>query len=106
MNTVRIEELLEQLIAKQDDIICRLEALESVIEEKLEESNRELENSNLKLEQLNSSLENSNYKLDSIHDELNWWEERPSLAKQFISVLDRIEVSIHNVEVSVSALDR
>jgi type I restriction-modification system DNA methylase subunit len=92
MNTERIEELLEQLIAKQDDIIFRLETLESVVDGKLDESN--------------GQLEASNFKLDSIHEELNWWENKPSLAKQLLSALERIDTSLQNIDTSISMLDR
>lgn len=85
MNTDRIEKLLEQLIAKQDDIVYRLEALESVVEEQLQESND---------------------KLSSIQEELNWWEDKPSMAKQLLSALEHIEKSLNNIDISILSLDR
>ena len=69
MNTERIEELLERLIDKQDEIISRLDAVESVLEEKLNESN---------------------YKLSNIEGELNWWENKPTLAKQLLAALGMV----------------
>ena len=85
MNTERIEELLQELICKQDDIIHRLEMMESTIEEKLSDSN---------------------YKLDGIQAELNWWEDKPTLAKQLLSALQDIDGSLVNIDISISALDR
>lgn len=92
MNTERIEELLEKLIAKQDDIIYRLEMLESVVDEKLSEANARLEASSLTQE--------------SIHEELNWWENKPSLAKQLLSALEHINTSLQNIDISISDLGR
>lgn len=85
MNTERIEELLQELIYKQDDIINRLEMMESTIEEKLSDSN---------------------FKLTQIQEELNWWEDKPSLAKQLLSALEHIDTSLQNIDISISALDR
>lgn len=85
MNTERIEELLQELIYKQDDIINRLEMMESTIEEKLSDSN---------------------FKLTQIQEELNWWEDKPSLAKQLLSALEHIDTSLQNIDISISTLDR
>ena len=92
MNTARIEELLEQLISKQDDIIYRLETLETVVGEKLGA--------------VNEKLEESNSELSSINDELNWWGDKPSLAYRLLSDLETIKASVINIDTSISALDR
>ncbi len=39
MDTSRIEELLEQLLEKQDELISRIESLETTVEQQLSEAN-------------------------------------------------------------------
>ena len=85
MNTERIEELLQELIFKQDEIVYRLENMELTIKEKLSDSN---------------------YKLDGIQEELNWWEDKPTLAKQLLSALQDIDGSLGNIDISISSLER
>ncbi len=77
MDTSRLEELLEQLIDKQDELISRLENLETTVSSQLNETN--------------SELVDVRHALSSIHDELNWWGEGHSLAKQMLNALERIE---------------
>ena len=73
MNTSRIEELLEQLLDKQDELISRIESLEQVFSKA---------NSSI-LDLKDSSLE--------ISDSLNWWEGKPTFATQLFKILDAIE---------------
>lgn len=77
MDTSRLEELLEQLIDKQDELISRIESLETTMSVQLNEANSEL-----------TAVKDS---LSSIHDELNWWGEGHSLAKQVLGALSSIE---------------
>ncbi|GFO57560.1 hypothetical protein GMSM_45670 [Geomonas sp. Red276] len=77
MDTTRIEELLECLIGKQDEIISRIESLESTVYQQLADSNQGI--SDLK------------YNMSQIYDELVWWGDGHSLAKQVLSALDNIE---------------
>lgn len=81
MNTERIENLLEILIDKQDDIIRRLDAVESVLENKLDDSN---------------------YKLSNIEEELNWWGDKHSLAKQLLKALEKIDSSLQDIDTSIT----
>lgn len=81
MNTERIEELLERLIDKQDEIISRLDTVESV---------------------LGNELRESNHRLSNIEDELNWWEDKPTLAKQLLSSLEHIDSSLHDIDISIT----
>jgi hypothetical protein len=76
MDTSKIEALLEQLIDKQDDLISRIEILESTLEGQLVETN--------------SALDEVKYSLSKIYDEINWWGEEESLAKQILNILNRI----------------
>jgi hypothetical protein len=78
MDTSRLEELLEQLLDKQDELLTRLESLESTVEQQLTEANAGI-----------SSLTNAS---SLIHDELNWWGEgHHSFAKQVLGALAGIE---------------
>ena len=76
MDTSRLEELWDQWIEKQDDLINRIENLESTIEQHLEEANRGI------------SL---------LHDEMNWWGKEHSFAKQILSGLSGIETALSAV---------
>lgn len=58
-----------------------LSTLESVLEEKLNESNS---------------------KLSNIEEELNWWEDRPTLAKQLLAALGTIDSSLHDIDFSIN----
>jgi len=77
MDTSRLEELLEQLIDKQDELISRIESLEATVEQQLSKANDSI-----------SELQSSS---SQICDELNWWGESSSLAKQVLVALDGIE---------------
>lgn len=79
MDTSRIEELLEQLLDKQDELISRIESLEATIEQQLSEANSSI-----------SDLKDSSSR---VNDELNWWGEEHSFAKQLFSRLDAIETA-------------
>jgi predicted nuclease with TOPRIM domain len=79
MDTSRLEELLEQLIDKQDELISRIESLEATVEQQLTEANASI-----------SELQSSS---SQIYDELNWWGEGHSLAKQVLAALDGIEIA-------------
>ncbi len=79
MDTSRIEELLEQLLEKQDELISRIESLETTVEQQLSEAN--------------SSISDLKDASTSINDELNWWGENHSFAKQLFSRLDAIETA-------------
>ena len=80
MDTSRLEELLEQLVDKQDELISRIESLETTLNIQFNESNSEL-----------AAIQNS---LSGIHDELNWWGEGHSLAKQVLEALNSIESAV------------
>ncbi|TDP80863.1 hypothetical protein EV672_11078 [Aquabacterium commune] len=80
MDTDRIEDLLERLIDKQDDIIRRLESIETVLDAQLGEAN---------------------VRLSRVEEELNWWEDKPTLAKQLLSALEHIDRSVNEVNLSV-----
>lgn len=80
MDTDRIEELLERLIDKQDDNIRRLESVEAVLEDQLGEANGHL---------------------SAIEEELNWWQDKPTMAKQLLSALEDIDRSVNEVNLSV-----
>lgn len=84
MNTEKIEHLLEQLLAKQDELICRIENLESTMETGLTKIDAELS------EVASSSI--------SIYGEMIWWGEGPTLGKQVLQSLADIETAIGNVE--------
>jgi len=73
MNTSKLEALLEQLIDKQDELIQRIESLEETLKEQLIEANE-----NLFEVQCYSS---------QICDELNWWSDAPSFAKELLSAM-------------------
>jgi len=77
MDTSRLEELLEKLINKQDELISRIESLEATVEQQLSDANTSI-----------SELQSSS---SQICDELNWWGEAPSFAKQVLAALDGIE---------------
>jgi hypothetical protein len=79
MDTSRLEELLEQLIDVQTQLLSRIDSLETVIEQGLAEANSSI-----------SELQSSS---SQIFDELNWWGESPSLAKQVLAALDGIETA-------------
>ncbi len=80
MDTSRLEELLEQLIDKQDELISRIESLEATLEQQFTEANVSI-----------SELQSSS---SQIYDELNWWGEGPTLAKQVLAALDGIETAV------------
>lgn len=80
MDTSRLEALLEQLIDKQDELIGRIEPLESTLE-------FQILNTNSNLDELTSVSRN-------IYEELNWWGEGHSLAKQLLIRLDTIELAV------------
>ena len=73
MDTSNLEALLEQLIDKQDELIQRIESLEETLKEQLIEANE-----NLFEVQCYSS---------QIVDELNWWSDAPSFAKELLSAM-------------------
>ena len=79
MDTSKIESLLEQLLNKQDELISRIESLETTIEGQLTEANVGI-----------SSLENWS---SQIHAELDWWGDDPSLAKRILSELGNISLN-------------
>jgi hypothetical protein len=79
MDTSRLEELLEQLLDKQDELIQRIESLEATVEQQLTEANSRI-----------SDLKHSS---SLIYDELNWWGEGHSFAKQILKALDDIEAA-------------
>lgn len=87
MDTEKIEYLLEQLIDKQDELIHRLENLESTIEIGLSNINNEV-----------SEVASSS---KSICEELNWWGDGHSLAKQVLQGLTSIEDAIGSVETQI-----
>lgn len=91
MDTSRLEALLEQLIDKQDELIGRIEQLESTLE-------FQIQNTNSNLDELNSNSQSNLEELTSvsrnIYDELNWWGEGHSLAKQLLIRLDAIELAV------------
>lgn len=80
MNTSRLEELLEQLIEKQDELINRIENLENTIGQQLERANNGI---------------------SQLHEELNWWDGGPSFAKQILSGLSAIELGLSAIEIAV-----
>lgn len=77
MDTEKIEDLLTQLVDKQDELISRIESLESTVQEQLFE--------------VNSGISNLVHSSSQIEAELNWWGENPSLAKQILDRLTGIE---------------
>lgn len=79
MDTSRLEELLEQLIGKQDELISRIQSLELIVEQELTEANASI-----------SELQSSS---SQIYDELKWWGEGHSLAKQVLAALEGIETA-------------
>lgn len=83
MDTSRIEALLEALIDKQDEIITRIEALEQSVSYDLGAVTNELST-------LNTNLSSG---ISRIHDELNWWGDGPSFAKQVIGTLESIDMN-------------
>jgi CHASE3 domain sensor protein len=80
MDTSRLEELLEQLVDKQDELISRLEILESTVQDRLSE--------------VHTELVSANHSLSNVHDELNWWGEGASLAKQVLEALSDIKSAV------------
>lgn len=80
MDTSRLEELLEQLIDKQDELISRIKSLEATVEQQLSEANASI-----------SELQSSS---SQICDQLNWWGEDHSLAKQILAALNGIESAV------------
>lgn len=87
MNTEKIEYLLEQLLDKQDELIRRIENLESTIE-------IGLDNINTEVSEVASCSKN-------IYEELVWWGEGHSLAKQVLQGLTSIESAIGSVETQI-----
>ena len=80
MDTSRLEELLEQLIGKQDELISRIESLEARIDSQLTE--------------VNSNISDLNFSSSQIYEELNWWGEKHSLAKQVLGAMKDIEMAV------------
>lgn len=80
MNTEKMEYLLEQLLIKQDELISRIEKLESTIEVGLGNVNSEV-----------SDIASSSQR---IFDELVWWGEGHTLAKQVLQGLTSIEHAV------------
>ena len=76
MNTERIEQLLEQLIDKQDNIIDRLDALETT---------------------MGDQVQAVRDRLGDIFHELVWWGEEHTLAKQLLESLGRIETAVERI---------
>lgn len=83
MDTSRIEELLERLIDKQDDLISRIESLETRISESAYD--------------VGMHLHDINDKAGLVYDELNWWGEGQSFAKQLLGALQGIDTSISSI---------
>lgn len=81
MDTSRLEELLVQLIDKQDKLISRVESLETMLEKKLTETNDGLTD----LRSISSEF----------YEEFNWWSDGHSFAKQVLSSLEGIESEIN-----------
>lgn len=81
MDTSRIEALLEALIDKQDEIITRIEFLEQSVSYGLGVVRDELSTLNINL----------STGISQIHDELNWWGEGHSFAKQVLGTLESID---------------
>ena len=77
MDTLRLEALLEQLLDKQDNLIARIESLEATVQQQLTEAN--------------SGISDLTHAASTIHEELNWWGEGHSLAKQLLKALAAIE---------------
>ena len=80
MDTSRLEELLEQLLDKQDQLIARIESLEATVQQELAEAN--------------SGISDLKEASSIIHEELKWWGEGESLAKQLLKTLDSIESAV------------
>lgn len=83
MDTTRLEELLEQLIDKQDELISRIESLEATVEGQLTEANINI-----------SSLQ---IDLSVIRDELSGLGEG-SLASRLLTALSDIESAVTLIE--------
>ncbi len=83
MDTSRIEALLEALIDKQDEIISRLESLEQSVSHDIGILSNELS-------MINTNLDSG---LSQVHDELNWWGEGHSFAKQVLGALQSIDMN-------------
>lgn len=81
MDTSKLEALLEQLIDKQDELILRIESLETTMEQQLTEAN--------------INIDKLQFSSSQIHDELNWWGEGHSLAKQLLLSLSDIESAVN-----------
>lgn len=93
MNTSRIESLLEQLLDKQDELILRIESLETTVEQQLTSVNNELN----WLEPYSFAkrmLDKQDELLSSVNNELNWAEPL-SFAKQTIDALEAIHTSLN-----------
>lgn len=80
MDTSRLEVLLERLIDKQDELIARVENLEFVL--------------TLQVQSTNTCIEDLTGVSREIHEELVWWGEGHSLAKELLSRLDAIDSSV------------
>lgn len=76
MNTSAIEALLEKMIDLQEELINRIERLEGVIEDKLDD------------------IEGS---IKEVSGELNWWGESASFAKQLLDGVEAIETSVRDI---------
>ncbi len=88
MDTSRLEELLEQLVDKQDELISRIESLETSLVDKQDELISQIES-------LETTVKDS---LSSIHDELNWWGEGHSFAKQLLSELGDLSTTLNSID--------
>lgn len=101
MNTDRIEYLLEQLVARQSDLIERLDYMETKLSDLLTEANSNLSDIGSQLMQANSSLQDmesrsieTSSQLSMIQTELTWWGDDPTLAKEVLSSLNNIETAV------------
>lgn len=79
MDTPRLESLLEQLLDKQDEV-SRIESLEATLERNVSD--------------VSIGIFDPRFSVSSIEDELNWWGEKPTLAKQLLGALNGIESSV------------
>jgi hypothetical protein len=79
MDTTRIEILLEQLIDKQDDLIRRIESLETEVVSELSS--------------INSEITEVKYAAQTTATELEWWKDT-SFAAMALKSLNAIDDSI------------
>jgi uncharacterized phage infection (PIP) family protein YhgE len=110
LDTEKIEDLLAQLIEKQDELISRIASLESTVEQQLSEVNSGISDLAHSSSQINdelnwwgegsslakhivSGISDLKQTSSQINDELNWWGEGPSLAKKILDGLSSIEAA-------------